>query len=78
MIIRGYEICAKADLFRANLRWANLRGADLRLADLRLADLRGADLRGVDLLPATFSWDDLVGTNIDWRGAYKCVPFWNR
>ena len=35
-----------------------------------------ADLRGADLLPATFSWDDLVGTNIDWRGAYECLPFW--
>ena len=68
MIVRGYEICARADLREADLRWANLPRADLREANLRV----------VDLLRATFSWGDLVGTNIDWRGAYECVPFWNR
>ena len=80
MIINGYKIEPKANLYgadlseanlrranlsEANLSGANLSGANLRGADLSGADLRGADLSGADLSGANLSEVSFCGATID-------------
>ena len=52
MIVNGYTIEPRADLYGANLEGADLRVANLEGANLRGADLEGADLYGADLYGA--------------------------
>jgi uncharacterized protein YjbI with pentapeptide repeats len=77
MIVNGYKIAPRANLWLANLREANLRRANLRMADLQHADLREANLREADLewanlRMADLQHADLWGANLwraDLRGA---------